>query len=121
MNPKGLAGRLKPQLGLIPPVALLYASQALRAGAAGPRMRTLSPVAIIHLSAAFRFGGIKYSPFNWNEVGKAVEGVTYYEAALRHLYCWLTGEWIDPESGAPHLAHAMACCGIVLDAHHTGS
>ncbi|MFC3692183.1 dATP/dGTP diphosphohydrolase domain-containing protein [Chenggangzhangella methanolivorans] len=116
MNPKGLAGRLKPPVGLIPPVAIAYINQALRAGAAGPNLRTVSPIAILYMSQAFRLGAVKYNPFDWNEDGKAVEGVTYYEAAVRHSFCWLTGEWIDPESGAPHLAHGMACGAILLDA-----
>lgn len=122
MNPKGIAGRVKPPVGLIPPVPLLYANQVFRFWAANERScaRVMPPVAILYASQAFRLGGRKFGSFNWQEFGKAVEGVTYYEAALRHMMSWFCGEWIDPESGAPHLGHANACCSIVLDVEPTG-
>ena len=33
----------------------------------------------------------------------------YFDAALRHLTAWQTGEQVDAESGLPHLAHAICC------------
>jgi hypothetical protein len=40
----------------------------------------------------------------------------YYNAAIRHLFSWWDGEDVDMESGQPHLAHAVACLLILLDA-----
>jgi hypothetical protein len=38
----------------------------------------------------------------------------YFDAAQRHLWAWWEGEARDPESGLPHLAHAVACLLFVL-------
>lgn len=63
-------------------------------------------------------GAEKYGPYNWRE--KEVRYTVYIEAAMRHLYSALDGEDNDPESGVPHVAHAAACAGIILDAMATG-
>ena len=89
-NPKQRYGDLKLPLALVPSSALIYLGIALAEGAR------------------------KYGPFNWRE--KKVEAMTYAHAALRHLFAWIDGEEIDPESGNPHLAHALACLGILADA-----
>jgi hypothetical protein len=62
------------------------------------------------------FGAIKYAPDNWKIVGINKQGTPSqrnYDAAQRHLAEWKLfydkegGEWADPESGLPHLAHAI--------------
>jgi hypothetical protein len=40
----------------------------------------------------------------------------YLEAAERHLLAIRDGQWFDPESHRPHMAHIAATAGIVLDA-----
>lgn len=95
MNPKDLLGMKKAPLALVPPALLLYVSMVMRLGAA------------------------KYGPYNWRQ--NKVRYTIYIEAAMRHLLSALDGEDIDPESGMPHIAHAAACCGIVLDAKATGN
>lgn len=55
------------------------------------------------------FGKIKYSRDNW----KNVEPDRYKDALLRHIFAWLEGEKLDPESGKHHLAHA-GCCLLFL-------
>lgn len=93
-NPKDKVGMKKPPLDLIPPVAL------------------------IHESIAMRNGALKYGPFNWRD--EAVSARIYVGAAMRHLGEWLDGEENAPDSGAHHLGHARACCGILLDAQSIG-
>jgi hypothetical protein len=95
LDPKGEAGKLKPQLQLIPPVLSQETAKALSRGAG------------------------KYGPWNWRE--NKVEIMTYIGAMKRHLDCILEGEDIDPESGAHHLGHVAASCGIVLDAQKHGT
>lgn len=56
------------------------------------------------------FGDRKYAPFNW--LGAVPEGDAgvrkYVGAALRHLGAmWRDLDAVDPESGLPHLAHAL--------------
>lgn len=89
-NPKDLAGAKKPDLSLIPPVALLECALAMTEGA------------------------IKYGPYNWRE--KEIRARTYSAAAMRHILQWQDGEDKDPLSQVNHLGHAMACCAIALDA-----
>lgn len=50
---------------------------------------------------------------NWRrlENGK----MRYYAAALRHIFKWVLGEKIDPESGLPHLHHALTCLVFVAE------
>lgn len=38
----------------------------------------------------------------------------YFDATMRHLTSWVTGERVDPESGRSHLAHAICCLLIML-------
>ena len=87
-----------------------------RYGIVKPSMQYVSPIANVWMAEAMREGAEKYGPFNWRT--KAVEALTYYSAAIRHLDLWMSGEDIDPVSGVHHLGHAMACMNILLDAQH---
>jgi hypothetical protein len=93
-NPKKAEGRKKPLMHFVPPVALLMEARVMELGAS------------------------KYGPYNWQD--SAIDASTYYDAAMRHLMAWFTGEDVDPESGISHLAHVRACMGILLDAQSTG-
>jgi len=94
-NPKDLLGAAKPDLSLVPPAAIIYMALAMGDGAN------------------------KYGPYNWRE--KKVKGRVYVAACMRHLLQWLDGEENAEDSGRPHLAHAMACLGIIADAKETGN
>lgn len=79
----------------------------------------LAPPSAVHqLALAFKDGAAKYGPYNWRET--QVSASTYYGAALRHLTAWWDGEDISEDAGVHHLAHAMACLAIVLDAEGIG-
>lgn len=93
-DPKKAAGEQKPQLQLIPPA--LNRETAL----------------------ALTLGATKYGPWNWRK--NRVEMMTYLGAIRRHIDCVINGEDIDPESGAHHLGHVAAGCGIMLDAREQG-
>jgi hypothetical protein len=56
-------------------------------------------------------GAKKYADNNWKYVRPFRE--RYYDALMRHIMAWNQGEEFDPESGLPHLAHAM-CCMVFL-------
>lgn len=90
-----------------------------RFGVAKPSPHFIPPIAILEESVVMALGGTKYGAYNWND--KPVDASTYYDAALRHIMSWYTGEDRDPESGASHLAHARACMAILLDAQATGT
>lgn len=63
-------------------------------------------------------GALKYGRSNFRAIG--VRSTIYMDAARRHLGFWFEGEDIDPDSGLPHLAHALACLAIVVDAEAAG-
>src|SRR6185437_14882194 len=89
-NPKTIHGDKKPDMSLVPPVAILSEARVMQLGAA------------------------KYGPYNWRE--RTVSARVYTAAAMRHILQWQDGEDIDPESGESHLAHARACLAIIMDA-----
>ena len=93
-NPKDIIGSDKLPLHLWPETATIYGCLALLDGA------------------------LKYGRFNWRNVG--VRASIYYDAARRHLNKWFEGEDTDLDSGLPHLAHALACIAILVDAKAAG-
>ena len=64
-------------------------------------------------------GALKYGRSNWRAVG--IRASIYYDAVDRHMSAWFEGEDIDPDSGLPHLAHALASLAIIVDAIANGS
>jgi hypothetical protein len=63
-------------------------------------------------------GALKYGRGNFRAVG--VRASIYVDAARRHLTAWFEGEDADPDSGLPHLGHALACLAILVDAEAAG-
>ena len=93
-NPKTLVGASKLPLHLVPPSASHYLAMALADGAK------------------------KYGPYNYRKVDISIS--TYKSAAERHLSAFWDGEDIAEDSGVHHVAHAMACCALILDAMSIG-
>lgn len=63
---------------------------------------------------AFTEGDLKYGGYNWRVSG--VKASVYYAACNRHLDKWFNGEDYDPSTGLPHLANALACIAVLIDA-----
>lgn len=63
-------------------------------------------------------GALKYGRSNWRESGVRVS--IYIDACRRHLAAYFEGEDTDPDSGLPHLCHALACLAIIVDAGNSG-
>jgi hypothetical protein len=63
-------------------------------------------------------GMLKYGRANWRRAG--IRASIYYDACRRHMNAWFEGEDTDPDSGLPHLAHAIACIAIIIDAKAAG-
>lgn len=89
-NPKDVIGSTKLDMGLVPDTAIAYAAIALTEGA------------------------LKYGRYNWRVAG--VRASIYRAACDRHLKKWWNGEECDPKTGIHHLANALACIAIILDA-----
>lgn len=94
-NPKDLMGTKKVPLSLVPVSSTIYQALAMEDGA------------------------IKYGPYNWRS-NKVIASI-YVDAALRHLAAWFDGEELAADSQKPHLGHALACIGIIVDAYETGN
>lgn len=63
-------------------------------------------------------GALKYGRANFRAIG--VRSTIYVDACRRHLNAWIEGEDLDPDSGLPHLSHALACLAILVDAQAAG-
>jgi mutator protein MutT len=64
-------------------------------------------------------GMAKYGRNNWRPAGALAS--VYVGAGLRHLLAWYEGENNAPDSGLPHLGHALACLAILVDAQANGN
>lgn len=89
-NPKTAIGVTKVPLHLVPPSAKHFLGLALADGAR------------------------KYGAYNWRD--HAISISVYKAAAERHLDAFWDGEDLAPDSQVHHVAHAMACCALILDA-----
>lgn len=94
-NPKDAAATTRLDLSLFPPAAIAYGALAMVEG------------------------DLKYGGYNFREMGVQV---SVYKAALdRHMAKWYNGEECDPKTRVPHLANAMACIAILVDATEQGN
>lgn len=71
------------------------------------RYDLMPPQTLSEVVAVLTFGAKKYGDENWREVPDALR--RYYAAAMRHIEAFRRGEMLDPETGEPHLAHAICC------------
>src|ERR1051326_4742978 len=90
-NPKDIIGSTKVPMSLVPAVTIAYC-------------------ALGHLE-----GDLKYGRKNWRHAG--VRTSIYLDACLRHLEKFTEGEFADPVTKVPHLANALACISIIIDAY----
>lgn len=63
-------------------------------------------------------GAEQYGRGNFRAIG--VRASVYQSAAKRYLDAWFEGEENDPKDGVPHLAAALACIAIIVDARVQG-
>ena len=61
------------------------------------------------------FGKKKYSAHNW-KMGEGFKYSRVFNSTCRHLFSWIRGEDLDPESGLNHLAHAA--CNLLFVLHY---
>lgn len=88
------------------------------AAAKKPRVAAIPPIAIMALGTAMQTGADKYGAFNWRET--SVTASVFYNAMLRHLEQWYSGENHASDTGVHHLAHLMAGAAIIFDAEMNG-
>lgn len=72
-------------------------------------MHTIDPKMMMAWSDVLAFGARKYHQRNFM-VAPGMAWSRVYESLNRHLWQFWAGEWLDEESGLPHLAHVL--CNI---------
>ena len=85
------------------------AGTAARYNDGKPDFSLVPMIALEECAKVFDYGRKKYSEWNWL---KGQDWSHPYASLMRHLSAWQQGEDIDPESGLPHLGHAM--CNMVM-------
>jgi len=60
-------------------------------------------------------GMLKYGRANYRAAPNLRLSI-YVDALKRHVNAFVEGEDVDPDSGIPHLGHALACLAILVDA-----
>lgn len=76
-----------------------------------PDLSLISRELMENVARVREFGAKKYARDNWKK------GFNYTRSAaacLRHVFAFLSGEDLDPESGLPHIAHAICCLEHLL-------
>ena len=95
-------------------------TQAIKYDAEKPDYSLLPPAAIDEVAKVWTFGKKKYAAHNWT---KGFAWTRPLAASLRHIFAFMRGENLDPESGLNHLAHAICCLSMVIhfQKHGTGT
>ncbi len=68
------------------------------------------PAFLTDLGKLYAFGAAKYEPDNWK---RGYSWRLSSDALLRHLTLALGGEWLDSESGLPHVVHVAWHCATL--------
>ena len=76
------------------------------------RYELIPPSAMRAIADVLTFGANKYSANNWKKVD---DPSRYVGALYRHLEAWRSGEELDPESGLPHLHHAITNLAFLIE------
>ena len=81
----------------------------------GKRDWSLLPLdSVEEIVKVLEFGAKKYAAHNWSNNG-GFKYTRVLNAILRHIFAFMRGEDLDPETGLSHLAHAG--CNILFILH----
>lgn len=81
-------------------------------------MHLVSGIVKAYQAIAHFLGNVKYGA--WNYRAKGARASVYRAALDRHVDAWWEGEELDPTDGTPHLANALACLNILIEAKEAG-
>jgi len=85
-------------------------AEAMKFDQEKPRMDLLDADALEGLAKVLTFGAAKYAAHNWRN---GISNSRLIAALLRHLFAITRGEYVDKESGLPHIDH-VGCCWMFL-------
>lgn len=75
------------------------------------RYDLIPPKALEYLALIYGKGSLKYADRNWE---KGYKWGLSFRALMKHAWAAWRGEWLDPESGLPHLMHAAWHCFTIV-------
>lgn len=70
-------------------------------------------VSLIGCARVLEFGAVKYARGDWR---KGLDMNETMDSLLRHVAAYMSGEYLDPESGLPHIDH-IHCNALFLGEH----
>lgn len=73
---------------------------------------------LLGAAAVLAFGAKKYKPHNWR---LGLSWTQTWSSLQRHLWKWLDGEDIDPETRLPHIDHALCQLLFLSEYVHSGT
>lgn len=80
------------------------------------RLDLLSPTWVEGVGLVLTFGAKKYADHNWR---KGISQSRLLGACLRHVFAYLRGEDVDPETRLSHLLHASCCIMFAFELKQT--
>jgi hypothetical protein len=83
-----------------------------------PDLSLIPKIALDHEAFALMVGARKYGRYNYC---KGMEASRLIAAAMRHLTAWMSGEECDPEDGQHHLGSVKACASMILHMSQLGT
>lgn len=83
---------------------------ALRYNDSKPQYSLLDLASLEDTVKVLEFGAQKYDRDNWK---KGLQFSQILDSMMRHIKALQSGEWIDPESGLPHIGH-IGCNAMFL-------
>lgn len=92
--------------GKVTPKPPLYENKGIKFDDEKIPLQFLSTVWIEGVGRVLQFGAKKYEAHNWR---KGIPQARLLGACLRHVFAYLRGEDLDPETGLSHLLHASCC------------
>lgn len=93
-------------------------SEAIKFDSSKPEPALLSPIFLEEVSKVLTYGKRKYFEHNWR---KGFIWSRPLGAALRHIFSWMGGEDLDPETGISHLAHAACNLMFLIEFQKTNN
>lgn len=96
-------------------------NSAFHLEAGKPRVDLLHWTALLGVAEVAAWGVAKYGERNWEEHAASWHWGQLLGSALRHIFYWAMREDLDPESGKPHLAHAVWNLCTLLELTSRGS
>lgn len=83
----------------------LFETQAVRHDENKTNWSLMPWTAVEEINKVLEFGATKYAANNWQD-GTGFRYTRVLNSMLRHIFAFMRGEDLDPESGLSHMAHA---------------